>query len=191
MISAGRRGLRILTMTRMLMTALALTLVLAAGAAMSEPTSSSQVRRSCPVTLPNRTVSPGAGFTAAGFNYGNVHLRADLYWPHGTLLAGILPDGGTMAIVNSDGSISAKLGWWRGVPRGLIISPRKFIITGRRLDASAPSLRADVPRYGYGALGFIPTRLTFPTVGCWRVVGKLESAHLTFVVKVVKVRRRG
>jgi hypothetical protein len=82
------------------MTALALSLVLAVGPAMSGSALSSQVRRSCPVTLPDRTVPPGAGFTAAGFNYGNARLRADLYWPRGTLSAGILPDGGAMAIVN-------------------------------------------------------------------------------------------
>ena len=136
---------------------------------------------SCPVTLPNRTVPPNAGFSAAGFNYGNAYLRAHL-WPQGTLVAGILSDGGAMATINPDGSIWAKLGWWRGLPR-------KLVISGRRLDASAPPLRADVPD-GYGTRGFLPTGLTFPTVGCWQVVGKLGRASLTFVVKVRKVKPR-
>jgi hypothetical protein len=57
----------------------------------------------------------------------------------------------------------------------------------RRLDAEAPPLRAHVPD-GYGALGFQPTGLTFPTVGCWRVTGRVRPASLTFVVKVVKVK---
>jgi hypothetical protein len=84
-----------------------------------------------------------------------------------------------MATVNPDGSIWVKLGWWRGVPGRLVIS-------GRRLDASAPPLRADVPD-GYGTLGFQATGLTFPTLGCWRVVGRIGRAHLTFVVRVTRV----
>ena len=138
------------------------------------------IASSCRGTVPTSTVPPGAGFTAAGFNYGNGRLRAHLYWPHGTIAAGIRPDGGAMAIVNRDGSVSAKVGWWRGLPGQLKI-------TGRRLDRDARPLRADVPS-GYGPRGFQPTRLTFPTVGCWRVVGTLGPARLTFVVRVTKLR---
>ena len=167
-------------MTRTLMAVVALTLTFAvAGEAGTASTSNGS--GSCPVTLPNQTVRPGAGFTAAGFNYGNANLRASI-WPHGTLTAGILPDGGAWAIVNHDGSIWAKLGWWRGVPGRLVIS-------GRRLDASAPPLRADVPD-GYGSQGFQATGLIFPSVGCWRVVGKVGRASLTFVVRVEKVKGR-
>jgi hypothetical protein len=77
------------------------------------------------------------------------------------------------------GSIYAKLGWWRGV-RG------KVSVGGRRLDAPAPPLRADVPA-GYGPLGFQASGLTFPTVGCWRVTGSLGGARLSFVVRVVRL----
>jgi hypothetical protein len=167
-------------MSRMLMVSVAVVLVLATGVARSEPASTSNTRRSCPVTLPNWIVPPNAGFSAAGFNYGNARLRAQL-WPHGTLIAGILPDGSAWATINPNGSIDAKLGWWIGVPGNLIIK-------GHRLDASAPPLRADVP-YGYG-LGFQPSGLTFSTVGCWKVVGKVGRASLTFVVKVTKVKKR-
>jgi hypothetical protein len=157
------------------------TATFASGAAESGTASTPNASRSCPVTLPSRTIRAGAGFGAAGFNYGSTNLRAHLYWPHGTLTAGILPDGGAMAIINANGSISAKLGWWLGVPGELVI-------TGRRLDASAPPLRADVPD-GYGS-GFQATRLTFSTAGCWQVVGKVGQARLNFVVRVTKLRRR-
>jgi hypothetical protein len=133
----------------------------------------------CTPTLPTRSARPTATPSAAGFNYGNGGLRAQLGWPRGTLAAGILPDGGSRATVAEDGSIHAKLGWWRG-------GPGTLRITGRRLDADAAPLRAHVPT-GYGAKGFQPTGLVFPTVGCWRVVGQVGDARLTFVVKVTRL----
>jgi hypothetical protein len=68
--------------------------------------------------------------------------------------------------------------WWRGV-RG------SLLITGRRLDAAAPPLRADIPS-GYGDIGFQSTALTFPTEGCWEVTGTVGNTELTFVTLVVK-----
>jgi hypothetical protein len=80
--------------------------------------------------------------------------------------------------MDSDGSLSMKFPWWRGV-RG------KLIIEGRRLDASAPPLRASIPE-GYGDTGFQATALIFPTEGCWEVTGKVGETRLTFVTRVVK-----
>lgn len=141
----------------------------------------------CAGTLPNRTVRPGAGFGPDGFNYGNARLRVSLYWPRGVLRAGVLPDGGSYAVINRNGSIRAKVGWW-------VRDPAKLVIVGKRLDRPAPPLRAHIPA-GYGpaydigaSLGFQPTGLTFPTAGCWRVVGKAGTARLTFVVEVTKLQ---
>jgi hypothetical protein len=57
-------------------------------------------------------------------------------------------------------------------------------ISGRRLDAPAPPLRARVPD-GYGDRGFQVTGLIFPTAGCWDVTGHLGDASLTFVTFVI------
>ena len=84
-----------------------------------------------------------------------------------------------MATINRDGSVRAKVGWW-------VRDVAKLSITGRRLDRPAPPLQVSIPS-GYG-LGFQPTVLTFPTVGCWRVVGRAGTARLTFVVKVTKLK---
>jgi hypothetical protein len=140
----------------------------------------SPTQSACHVTVATRVARQGP--SAAGFDYGTGLLGVQLGWPNGTLPAGILADGGSWATVEDDGSIRAKVGWWRGV-RG------RLRVTGRRLDAPAPPLEAHVPG-GYGPRGFQPTGLVFPTVGCWRVVGAVGDARLTFVVRVTRLDRR-
>lgn len=62
-----------------------------------------------------------------------------------------------------------KFGWLRGAGlRG------KLNIFGKRLDASAPPLRANIPD-GYGDTGFQATALIFPTEGCSEVTGELVA----------------
>jgi len=116
----------------------------------------------------------------ADFNHRNGSLGVALWWPEGKILAGPAPDGSVSATIERDGSISAKVGWWRG-------QSGKLKIVGRKLDATAGSLRADVPD-GYGAVGFQPSELNFPTEGCWKVTGAVQNDSLTFVVMVAKRR---
>jgi hypothetical protein len=130
----------------------------------------------CPVTLPNRD----APADAEGFNHGNGSIAVAL-WPKGRLPAGILPDGSAWAEILEDGTIHAKLGWWRGEEGYLRIE-------GERLDATAPPLTANIPG-GYGFSGFQPVGRMFPTAGCWRVVARLGDSSLAFVVRVRKIGR--
>jgi hypothetical protein len=170
-------------MIRVVVAAVAVASGFAACSQRFQTASPPEIRGSCPVTIPSGTMRPrGNPFGPSHFNYGNRYLRAELRWPRSVLGAGILPDGGSMATINPGGSIRAKLGWWRGLGR-------KLIITGRRLDAPAPPLRAEVGGDG-GARGFQASALIFPTVGCWRVVGHVRPVSLTFVVKVVRIRKR-
>jgi hypothetical protein len=96
-------------------------------------------------------------------------------WPDGTV---VFKPGGA-GFVTRDGSLGMKFGWQRGV-RG------QLRVDGRRLDASAPPLRAEVPS-GYGDLGFQATYLIFSTPGCWEVTGHVGDASVTFVTMVVKI----
>ena len=86
---------------------------------------------------------------------------------------------GGPGFVLDDGSLAMKFPWWRGVQGPLRID-------GRRLDASAPPLRADIPS-GYGERGFQATSLIFPVPGCWEVTGRVGNASLTFITRVVKI----
>jgi hypothetical protein len=95
-------------------------------------------------------------------------------WPHNVLIA-------SGSYVLRDGSVGMKWPWWRGM-RG------RLVITGRRLDAVAPPLAADVPS-GYGRTGFQPSGIGFPTEGCWEVTGRVGEVELTFVTLVLKAAR--
>jgi hypothetical protein len=77
-----------------------------------------------------------------------------------------------------------KFGWLKGAGlRG------KLTIHGKRFDASAPPLRADIPEE-YGDTGFQATGLIFPTEECWEVTGEVGETSLTFVTRVVQVGER-
>lgn len=138
--------------------------------------SSSNVgEHACSVTRPQAPLDSGA---SSAINYRNRGLGVVL-WPRGHLVAGQLIGGGSYATINEDGSIYAKQGWWRWADGRLRVS-------GGRVDASAPPLRVRVPD-GYESDGFQPVGLTFPTTGCWQIVGRVGEASLTYVVRVTKV----
>jgi hypothetical protein len=133
----------------------------------------SRTGEGCPGTRPSRKPP----FPGEDFNYGNRYLGAAL-WRRGRLVAS--RGGATWGQIRPDGSIWAKVGWWRAVPGRLSVQ-------GERVDAAAPPLRASVPA-GYGSTGFQSTALVFPTPGCWRVVGSVAGHELEFVVFVTKRR---
>jgi hypothetical protein len=129
----------------------------------------------CPVTRPRRWRPPrgvaGDALFGADSSYGNGKLWVGGLWDDGVIEAG--PD-----FVDAGGSVGMKFGWWREVSGRLGIS-------GRRLDGSAPPLRADVPD-GYRPRGFQASGVWFPTEGCWEVTGRVGSTSLTFVTLVVE-----
>lgn len=137
---------------------------------------------SCPVTLPPAPVA--AHDAKSHFEPGTSHGKPVLtlgpfgLWPEGTI---VFRPGGPGSI-KPDGSLWMKFGWTR--EEGL---RGKLKIHGRRLDAPAPPLRADIPD-GYGDTGFQATALIFPTEGCWEVTGEVADTRVTFVTRVVRVK---
>ncbi len=128
--------------------------------------------KSCPVTKPGKAPADiGDRLFGASVAFGNKDL-----W-----VGGLGADGVIVAdsqLVESDGSIGWKLGWWR-------IVPGRLTITGRRLDAPAAAPRASVPD-GYGSGGFQASGVSFPTEGCWEVTGSAGGSELTFVTFVLR-----
>src|ERR1700730_6808031 len=140
--------------------------------ALGDVSSVSADTSACLVTKANG--NPPPGLQPIALFYGNGALWTVL-WPDGTV---VFRPGGS-GFVLPDGSLSMKFPWWRGVRR-------KLTIQGRRLDATAPPLRAEIGK-GNVDTGFSATAIIFPTEGCWQVTGKVGRASLTFVTRVVKV----
>jgi hypothetical protein len=92
----------------------------------------------------------------------------------------------TARTLQADGSVSEKFMWF-GAPT---LPKLPLRVTGRRLEAPAPPLRARVNEGGVDAgvpgTRFWASGLTFPTAGCWNVVGRVGKVRLSFVVKVAK-----
>jgi hypothetical protein len=132
---------------------------------------------SCPVTIGRKSdISP-----AEFFGFGSAHWNGNLYVgglsPDGTIV--FRPDG--PGSVYPDGSVGMKIAWYRG--KGL---RGKLAIRGKRLDAVAPPLRAEIPN-GYRDTGFQASGVIFATEGCWQVTGTVADASVTFVTRVVKL----
>ena len=143
----------------------------------------------CPVTAPNRETPPGQG--SSPFSHGNGGVWTDL-WPEGRV---VFEPGGPGS-VGQDGSLVMKWPWWWDAPGHLVVR-------GHRLDAPAPSLRAQTPGGRWldtplatsdevrvsdsTPIGFMPAALIFPTAGCWQVTGTVRDVSLTFATLVVQV----
>lgn len=91
--------------------------------------------------------------------------------------------------INADRSIWAgwDVGSWVSGEKGnkvLWIRPQgtQLKITGRRLDADAPPLKARIPCCY--PTGFQATRILFPSAGCWEVTAKAGTSTLKFVARI-------
>ncbi|MFL5954875.1 MAG: hypothetical protein ACJ76I_12300 [Gaiellaceae bacterium] len=162
------------------MTKLALSFALAGVLCVSEATaqvsgSHASAADRCGVSSTSSHPVPGR----PSFNFGNARIAVDL--PKGARFVAI-PDGsprGGSAFIQKDGWIRTKLGWFasRGTPR----------ITGRRVEGTARPLRADVGPLSSTSNGtFYPSRIYFPSFGCWRITAAAGGARLTAIVEVTR-----
>jgi hypothetical protein len=113
-----------------------------------------------------------------GFNVGTTRLAVAL--PRSATFVAVPEGEPGWAFMQSDGTISAKVGW--------LSQSGRLRVSGRRLDRAAPPLDADVGVESYTSAGrrFHPSILTFPTAGCWKITARNAQTRLQFVVRVVK-----
>ncbi len=142
----------------------------------------SDVPKACPISKPPvrpfETPSPYPAKTSP-----------DRFWFGTVKLWTSLPADGTWRglphYTPSDPTFRQKLFFWReGYNRHTESSPH-LIVTGRRLDASAPPLAADEANAGWQddkEHPFMVTGVNFPSLGCWEVTGDYHGDKLTFVV---------
>lgn len=144
------------------------------------PVADSQARKSkfadCRVTIPRATPESLRNNLGTRYAYWNGNLYAASLWPDATVMIGPRGAGSILA----DGSLEMKYPWFRAA--GLT---GRLTVTGRRLDAAAPPLRADIPNR-YLVTGFQATGLIFPTEGCWEITGKAGDTTLIFVNRVIR-----
>jgi hypothetical protein len=134
--------------------------------------------RHCPVTI-GHPVPASLPWRELLFGWQSAHGNGSLWvgglWPRGIVV--ITPD-----LLDTDGRLSMKFGWYR-------LSSGFLTITGHRLDASASPLSGQAFPGGYALTGFNASGVIFPTQGCWQVTGHVGRATLTFVTFVIKKAR--
>jgi hypothetical protein len=158
-----RKGFAIVIFAALQMLVVSAALPLQAGASSSEK----RVPFACPVTYPNGSQPPTP-----------ILKGPDLHG-NGSLWVALARNGKLNLRRNEQGDWGAKVPWWRE-------AHGKLAITGRRLDAESPPLRAQSG--GYGETGFVASAIFIPTEGCWEVTGRVGSSTLTFVVEAVHVK---
>jgi len=140
--------------------------------AMNEPSTSAPLTGgACPITQPNGNSPPKEQPSPRYFGDGSIWT---MLWPEGKVLL----DPSLPGQVSSDGSLSIKWPWWRGLPG-------RIQIQGRKLDGGGRgTLRTVIPD-GYGDSGFQPSTLIFSSEGCWEVTVRQGNHTLSFVTEVL------
>jgi hypothetical protein len=92
---------------------------------------------------------------------------------------------------NPDGSLWLKAPWFAAGPKGN--APHgptgRLKITGRRIDAASPPLRASTQQVGvigFGGSAVWAAVITFPTAGCWTISGTVGKTQHTFRLLVTR-----
>ena len=132
----------------------------------------------CPVTQPGQpSFSPPTDMKdyEGRFWYGTPALWTNL--PSDGIWQGLPKD--------DDGYVQKAVFWREGFV-ALDQPTPALTVSGRRLDASAPTFSFSDATHGWDETGdFILMGISLPTEGCWEITAEYQDAQLTYVVKVV------
>ena len=133
----------------------------------------------CPSTVPSQPAFvPPAPFSP-------VAPWSDQFWHGSNALWTALSLGGKWpGLPHNPEGYTQKIFWW-SVGYSWIDEPEPdLIVTGRRLDASAPPLNASQATHAYandiGSAMLVG--VDFPAMGCWEITGEYKGASLSFVI---------
>jgi len=151
------------------------------------PTTPNDVPKTCPISKPPvRPFVPPSPYPTKP--------SPDSFWFGTVKLWTSLPVDGTWRglphYTPSDSTFRQKLFFWRQGYRLRSELPPHLMVTGRRLDTTAPPLAADEANAGWQndkEHPFMVTGVNFPSLGCWEVTGDYHGDKLTFVVWVAPV----
>jgi hypothetical protein len=135
---------------------------------------------SCPVTTPqNPLFTPPSPYDSMGF-------EGEFWYGSNSLWTAVRQNGIWEALPHNPGGYTQKVFWWR---EGYVWNEEPeptLIVTGERLDASAPPLIASKATNASAAdIGSaMLVAVDLPTLGCWKITGNYADAELSFVVWV-------
>jgi hypothetical protein len=136
---------------------------------------------SCPVTAPQEPVfQPPEPYLPDSPYPGVFWYGSDALWTQ-------LPvDGRWYALPYDETGYSQKVFWGREGYRMKDEPQPELVVTGRRLDADAPPLKASPATNGYhpDTGDFMLVGVEVPTPGCWEISGDYYGNTLSFVVWV-------
>lgn len=134
----------------------------------------------CPLTVPaDPPFSPPSLYSDLG-------IKGKFWYGSNSLWTAIPENGIWSGLPHNPEGYTQKVFWWR---EGYVWNEEpepEVIVSGERLDASAPPLNvskatnADASDIGSAML----VGVDFPTLGCWKITGQYKDAELSFVVWV-------
>ena len=135
----------------------------------------------CLITVPqDPPFTPPAPYDALGF-------EGDFWYGSNSLWTAVPQSGTWRGLPLNSGGYTQKVFWWR---EGYVWNEEpepNLIVTGERLDAQAPPLKASKATNAYASdIGSaMLVGVDFPTPGCWKITGRYnDEAELSFVVWV-------
>lgn len=138
--------------------------------------------KECPLTVPqNPLFTPPAPYSDLGF-------KGEFWYGSNALWTAVRHNGVWEGLPRNPEGYTQKVFWWsEGYVWNEDPEP-ELIVTGERLDASAPPLRASKATNAYADdIGSaMLTGVDLPTLGCWKITGQYKKTELSFVVWVAQ-----